>query len=55
MSDNKPKTTIADILARKKQQQFNQQAKFDPKNVKGKINTKGFGGPNVMRKTGRGS
>jgi len=56
MSNEEKKNPIADILARKKAQQNGHQGNFNPKNApKGKINTKGFGGPAVTRKTGRGS
>jgi hypothetical protein len=55
MSEEK-KNIIADILARKKSQQNGHQGGFNPKTgPKGKVNTKGFGGPAVTRKTGRGS
>lgn len=54
--DNKSKNPIAEILARKKAQQNGHQGSFNPKSgPKGKVNTKGFGGPAVTRKTGRGS
>ena len=50
------KNPIADILARKKQQQQGHKGGFNPKSgPKGKVNSKGFGGPAVTRKTGRGS
>ncbi len=53
---NKPKNPIADILARKKAQQQNHKGGFNPKTgQQGKVNSKGFGGPSVTRKTGRGS
>ena len=55
MSEEK-KNPILDILAKKKAQQQGQRAAFNPNNgPKGKVNTKGFGGPAVTRKTGRGS
>lgn len=55
MSEDK-KNIIADILARKKEQQQIKKGNFNPNNGKGgKVNTKGFGGPAVTRKTGRGS
>jgi hypothetical protein len=55
MSEDK-KNPIADILARKKAQQQGHKGNFNPNNgTKGKVNTKGFGGPAVTRKTGRGS
>jgi hypothetical protein len=55
MSEEK-KNPIMDILARKKANQNAKQSNFNPNNgPKGKINTKGFGGPTVTRKTGRGS
>jgi len=55
MSSDKP-NPISEILARKKAAQNNHQGKFNPKNGQnGKVNTKGFGGPAVTRKTGRGS
>lgn len=54
MSEEK-KNTMMEILARKKAQQANKGG-FNPHNApKGKINTKGFGGPAVTRKAGRGS
>ena len=50
------KNPIAEILARKKQQQQNHKGSFNPKQGQnGKVNSKGFGGPAVTRKTGRGS
>jgi len=50
------KNVIADILARKKAQQQGHKGNFNPKDgTKGKVNSKGFGGPAVTRKTGRGS
>lgn len=55
MSEEK-KNQIADILARKKAQQQNHKGQFNPSEGKGgKVNTKGFGGPAVTRKAGRGS
>jgi hypothetical protein len=55
MSEEK-KNPIADILARKKAQQQGHKGNFNPSNgQQGKVNTKGFGGPAVTRKTGRGS
>lgn len=55
MSEEK-KNPIADILARKKAQQQNHKGGFNPKTgQQGKVNSKGFGGPSVTRKTGRGS
>jgi hypothetical protein len=45
-----------EILARKKAMNSNNKGQFNPNNGKnGKVNTKGFGGPAVTRKTGRGS
>ena len=42
--------------ARKKAQQQSHKGNFNPKDgTKGKVNSKGFGGPAVTRKTGRGS
>lgn len=56
MSDNEKKNPIADILARKRVQQQGNKGNFNPSDgPKGKVNTKGFGGPAVTRKTGRGS
>jgi hypothetical protein len=50
------KNPIAEILARKKAMQANNKGQFNPKEDKGgKVNSKGFGGPAVTRKTGRGS
>lgn len=50
------KNSILDILARKKAQQQGHKGNFNPKDgTKGKVNSKGFGGPSVTRKTGRGS
>lgn len=55
MSEEK-KNPIMDILARKKAQQQGHKGGFNPSNgQKGKVNSKGFGGPAVTRKTGRGS
>ena len=55
MSEEK-KNPIADILARKKAQQNGHKGNFNPKQgTTGKVNSKGFGGPAVTRKTGRGS
>jgi hypothetical protein len=50
------KNLFAEILARKKEQQQGHKNGFNPKSgPKGKVNSKGFGGPSVTRKTGRGS
>jgi len=50
------KNPMMEILARKKAQQQNHKGNFNPKNGQsGKVNSKGFGGPAVTRKTGRGS
>jgi len=50
------KNPIAEILARKKAQQQNTKGQFNPKQgSSGKVNSKGFGGPAVTRKAGRGS
>lgn len=55
MSEEK-KNPIAEILARKKAIQSGKKSDFNPKSgPKGKVNTKGFGSPTTMRKTGRGS
>lgn len=55
MSEEKP-NKMMEILARKKLQQQNHKGGFNPHNApKGKVNTKGFGGPAVTRKAGRGS
>ena len=55
MSEEK-KNPIADILARKKAQQQGHKGGFNPNNgQQGKVNSKGFGGPTVTRKAGRGS
>lgn len=55
MSDNKPKNPMADLLARKKTQTNNIGTFNTKSNFKGKVNTKGFGGPSSVRKAGRGS
>lgn len=53
--DKKPKNQMAELLARKKAMQANNKGQFNPNNGKqGKV-SKGFGGPSVTRKTGRGS
>lgn len=50
------KNPIAEILARKKAQQQSHKGNFNPKDGhKGKVDSKGFGGATVTRKTGRGS
>lgn len=50
------KNKMAEILARKKAQQQGHKSGFNPNNGQtGKVNSKGFGGPSVTRKTGRGS
>jgi hypothetical protein len=55
MSEEKP-NKMMEILARKKAQQQNHNAGFNPNSgPKGKVNSKGFGGPAVTKKTGRGS
>ena len=55
MNEEKP-NKMMEILARKKAQQQNHKGGFNPNNgTKGKVNSKGFGGPAVTRKTGRGS
>lgn len=55
MTDEK-KNPIAEILARKKAINANHKGNFNPNNGKTmKVNSKGFGGPAVTRKTGRGS
>jgi len=55
MSNEKPNNTIMEILARKKAMQANKKGNFNPnEGTKGKA-SKGFGGPAVTRKTGRGS
>ena len=52
--DNKPISQLAEILARKKALQTNNKGQFNPNNgMHGKPN-KGFGGPKITRKTGRG-
>lgn len=52
--DNKLKNQMAEILARKKAIQANQQGKFNPSNGKqGKV-SKGIGGATVVRRSGRG-
>lgn len=54
MSDDKPKNQMAEILARKKAAQANQQGKFNPNNGKqGKV-SRGAGGATVVRRSGRG-
>lgn len=54
--ENKSKNSMMEILARKKAMQSNHKGNFNPKNgQQGKVNSKGFGGPAVTRKTGRGS
>ena len=59
MSEKKSSTTknpMADLLARKKSAQTNNIGTYNTKgNFKGKVNTKGFGGPSSVRKAGRGS
>jgi hypothetical protein len=53
--DKKPKNQMAELLARKKAMQANNKGQFNPNNgAKGKV-SRGFGGPAVTRKTGRGS
>lgn len=55
MSEEKP-NKIMEILARKKAQQQGHKGGFNPNNgQQGKVNSKGFGGPAVTRKAGRGS
>ena len=55
MTDDKP-NKMMEILARKKAQQQNHKGGFNPSTgTKGKVNSKGFGGPAVTKKTGRGS
>jgi hypothetical protein len=52
--DNKPKNPLAEVLARKKAMQANNKGQFNPNNgKKGKAN-KGFSGPAVTRRSGRG-
>jgi hypothetical protein len=46
---------LLEILARKKAQQNNNSGNFNPNNGKKIKPQKGFGGPAVTRKTGRGS
>lgn len=54
-NENKPDNKLLEILARKKAMQANKKGNFNPKEGhKGKA-SKGFGGPAVTRKTGRGS
>lgn len=54
MSDNNTKNQLAEILARKKAMQANNQGKFNPNNGKqGKV-SKGIGGAAVVRRSGRG-
>jgi hypothetical protein len=53
--EKKQKNLMAELLARKKAMQANNRGQFNPNNGKqGKV-SKGFGGPSVTRKTGRGS
>ncbi len=53
--DKKSKNPIAELLARKKAIQANNRGQFNPNNGKqGKV-SKGFSGPSVTRKAGRGS
>jgi hypothetical protein len=53
--EKKQKNQMAELLARKKAMQANNRGQFNPNNGKqGKV-SKGFGGPSVTRKTGRGS
>ncbi len=55
MSEEK-KNPIMEILARKKAMQANKKGNFNPKDgQQGNVNSKGFGGPAVTRKAGRGS
>lgn len=50
------KNQMMEILARKKAQQQNHNGGFNPSaGTKGKVNSKGFGGPATTRKAGRGS
>lgn len=49
------KNLISDILARKKAMQANKKGQFNPNNGKQGKPSKGFSGPAVTRKTGRGS
>lgn len=53
--DNKPKNQMLELLARKKAMQANKKGQFNPNNGKQGKASKGFGGPAVTRKTGRGS
>ena len=54
--EKKSNNQLAEILARKKALQANNKGTFHPTEGKGgKVNSKGFGGPSVTRKTGRGS
>jgi hypothetical protein len=53
--EKKQKNQMSELLARKKAMQANNRGQFNPNNGKqGKV-SKGFGGPSVTRKTGRGS
>jgi hypothetical protein len=53
--EKKLKNQMQELLARKKAMQANNKGQFNPNNGKqGKV-SKGFGGPSVTRKTGRGS
>lgn len=52
MSDEKKKNPFEEILKRKQQNQH--QGNFNPNNGKTMKPQKGFGGPSVVRKTGRG-
>lgn len=55
MSEQKPKNQMQELLARKKAMQANHKGQFNPNSgPKGKV-SRGFGGPSVTRKTGRGS
>jgi hypothetical protein len=52
--ENKTSNKLAEILARKKAMQANQQGKFNPSSGKqGKV-SKGAGGATVVRRSGRG-
>jgi hypothetical protein len=53
--DKKPKNPMMELLARKKAMQANNKGQFNPNNGKQGKPSKGFGGPAVTRKTGRGS
>lgn len=53
MTENK--NPLQDILARKKMMQANKKGQFNPNNGKQGKASKGFGGPAVTRKSGRGS